>query len=238
MLGRCAVVLGGGVIGCSTAWHLARSRCFDAIHLVEHQQIASGATSRAAGLLTHVTSHPLKVRLVQQTLEDVKLLETQLGESIGFRRVGTLRIAVSEARRQELQAEAKVSSSEGVELEWLTTESSVRELVPWLRLPTGGVGLFSPADGYVDPAVLAGAYARAAVELGVKLELHTTALEVQPGEGDVRVELQGAAGQRTLQVLLQVTTYYSLLATDYLLSAAHCCRRATSSTPEACGAAL
>ena len=89
------VVVGGGVLGCSIAWHLACAGQSDVV-VLERNDIGSGATSRSAGLVSRGRLHVETLGMVGRTHEAFRELEAELGEPVGFRRVGNLRVAASE----------------------------------------------------------------------------------------------------------------------------------------------
>src|SRR5690554_2646947 len=91
------VIIGGGVIGCSAAYHLAKRGITDVL-VIERNQLASGATARAAGLVCHARSDVSTVHMVKRTLDAIRELEALLEEEIDFHQVGSIRAVFSEAR--------------------------------------------------------------------------------------------------------------------------------------------
>ena len=192
MTGFDHIIVGGGVIGCSIAYHLAREGA-GRILLLERGELANAASSRAAGLVLQVTGKPVNGPLVRATHDAIGALEAELGEAVGFHPVGSLRIAAAPARQAELRGLAEEAARQGVPCEDLEP-AAARARVPWLELPAGSRALFMPGDGYLDPYLLTMAYARAARARGVAIRPRSavtgTSLE---GARVVGVEVEGEA---------------------------------------------
>ncbi len=161
------VIIGGGILGCAIAWHYARWGTGRAI-LLERDTLAFAATSRAAALLTRARAKTALMPLIAQTYADVAALETELEEPLDLQRVGSLHVAASEPRQQELRELITVAEATGLQVEWLTADEAVRR-VPWLNPEAIAAAAFMPDDAFIDPYRLTMAYARAAKQRGVKL---------------------------------------------------------------------
>jgi 4-methylaminobutanoate oxidase (formaldehyde-forming) len=166
------VVIGGGILGCSIAWHLARAGERKVV-VVERNDIGSGATARSAGLVARGRLHRETLQLVRRTREAIDELEAALGEPTGFRRVGSVRVAASEEREAELATMDALLREHGVAVENIDARRA-GELVPWLDASRGRRISYVADDGYVDAYQLASAYARAARALGVRILARTT----------------------------------------------------------------
>lgn len=162
-----ALIVGGGIFGCSIAWHCARCG-MGRVVLLERDTLAFAATSRAAALLTRARTNPALMRLIAQTYADLPELEAEVGESLDPRRVGSLHVAGSEVRGWELRELAALAEAAGVSVEWLAADEAARR-VPWLNPEAIFAAAFMPEDAFVDPYRLAMAYARAARSRGVIL---------------------------------------------------------------------
>jgi 4-methylaminobutanoate oxidase (formaldehyde-forming) len=158
------VVVGGGVIGCSVAYHLAAAGCRDVL-LVERNDLGSGTTSSSAGLIGQVRASAVLVRLIRRTLDAVRRLEAELGEPVGFRPVGSLVVASTPEREREIEAQLALVRAEGVDAGRLDG-AAARRLVPGLDTRGARAIGHVPTDGYVDAYQLATAYARAAKARG------------------------------------------------------------------------
>jgi len=154
------VIIGGGAIGCSIAYHLAKRGERDVV-LLERLQLTHGATWHAAGLVGQLRSSSNLTRLMRYSAELYAKLEAETGQATGWHGVGSLRLASSAARWQELKRSATMAKGFGFHVE-LVSARQARDLFPLLE-PTGVVGAaWIDGDGYVDPTSLTSAYAAGA----------------------------------------------------------------------------
>jgi len=167
-----AVVIGGGVVGVSTLYHLARKGWADSI-LVERKELTSGSTWHAAGLLPLFNLSYSVGKLHQYSVELYPSLEAETGLNVGFSNVSNIRIATSQDRMDEYRYYAGVAKTIGVDVKWLTPEE-LKEVWP-LADVTGVLGAIQhPADGYIQPADLTQALAKGARQLGATIYRNTT----------------------------------------------------------------
>jgi sarcosine oxidase subunit beta len=188
------VVIGGGIIGCSVAYHLARLDLRSVV-VLERNALASGSTSRAAALLTQVRSKTAQIPLIQRTHVAIRELQDELADSLGLRRTGSLHVAASPKSQADLVHLAWVAESHGVPFLW-ADRSEVARTVPWLDTGATLSLAFMPDDGIIDPYLLATGYARAARARGVVFRsgVEVTGLlcngrtveGVRTSEGDIR----------------------------------------------------
>ena len=158
---KCRVaIIGGGIIGCSIAYHLAKRGVRDVV-LLERLQLTHGATWHAAGLVGQLRSSSNLTRIMHYGAELYGKLEAETGQATGWHRSGSLRLASSAARWQELKRSATMAKGFGFHVE-LVSSREARDLFPLLET-TGVVGAaWIEGDGYVDPASLTNAYAAGA----------------------------------------------------------------------------
>ena len=181
------VVIGGGILGASIAWHLARTGITDTV-VVERNEVASGATAYTAGLVSLARTNRDALTMVRCTLAAIAELEASLGDSVGFHRTGTMRVAETGETSEGLETMARQLSSTGIESRIIDAESA-REMVPWLDSAATHSVLHVAEDGYVDGHMLASAYMRAARNAGATLWTRTSAHSVvRSGERIVGVE--------------------------------------------------
>ena len=181
------VVIGGGILGASIAWHLARVGITDTV-VVERNEVASGATAYTAGLVSLARTNRDGLTMVRCTLHAIAELEASLGHSVGFHRTGTLRVAETEETSEGIESMARLLSSTGIESRIINGESA-REMVPWLDPAATHSIIHIAEDGYVDGHMLTSAYMRAARNAGATLRTRTSALSaVRSGERIVGVE--------------------------------------------------
>ncbi|MGB3556228.1 MAG: FAD-dependent oxidoreductase [Jannaschia sp.] len=159
-----AVIIGGGIIGCSVAYHLTRLGWPDVV-LLERKRLTCGTTWHAAGLIAQLRASARMTRLAKYSADLYAGLEAETGVATGLRRTGSVSVALTEARREELLRGASMASAFGVEVEELSP-AEAGDRYPGLNLDgvTGGVWL--PGDGQGDPANIAHALARGARQNG------------------------------------------------------------------------
>ena len=177
------VIIGGGILGASVAYHLS-ARGAGPVLLVERNEFASAASSRAAGLLLQVTTKPSKTSLAKMTRQTIPVLEDMLGETVGFHPTGSLRIAASPERTAELEAMVRDAGAHGIPFEWISPTEAA-EMVPWLSSNSISKAGFMPTDGYVDPYLLSRAYLRAAQMQGVVARPRTAVTGILSDAGKV-----------------------------------------------------
>ncbi len=175
------VIVGGGALGTSSAFHLADEGIEDVV-LLDKGPIAQGTTPFAAGQTGYLTVDQDLLKLNQYCIEFFERFEERTGYPICFHQNGSLRIALTDSFRGGLEDRIKVAKETGDEAELISHER-VMELVPELRLPSDASVLLIPRDGFVEPKSVAVAYAAAARARGVSI--HTgcavTGLEITDG---------------------------------------------------------
>ena len=190
------VVIGGGVVGVSTLYHLAKKGWSDVV-LVERKELTSGSTWHAAGLLPLFN---LSYSVGQIHKYSVKLygeLEKETGQNVGFKKVSNIRMARTKDRLDEFHYYAGVAETIGVKVNFLTPKQ-VKEA--WPLCNTEGIlgAIQHPEDGYIQPADLTQALAKGARNRGAEIYRNTTviAIEQKPGgewlvktdKGDINCE--------------------------------------------------
>ena len=175
------VIIGGGVGGTSIAYHLARRGWRDVV-LLERAQLTSGSTFHSAGLVGQLRSTLPLTRLMMDSVELYGRLTAETGVEIGWRAVGSLRLASTPARMQELQRQAGWGTSFGLPLELLDAEETRRRFPLMTREGVLG-SAFLPTDGYLDPGGLALALAEGARKGGAQVceGVRVTGIERQGG---------------------------------------------------------
>lgn len=161
------VVIGGGVLGCSIAYHLAKAGLKDVL-VLERSQLSSGATARAAGLVCHTRSDSSTALMVSRTRAAIAEIEQILDEPLDFHQVGSIRAVFSETRAQELAAMEKCLNASGIHYDVIDAPAA-RGLCPWLELGTAHRIVYVDVDGYIDGARLGNAYGAAARSLGARI---------------------------------------------------------------------
>ena len=166
------VVIGGGVVGVSTLYHLAGKGWGDDAVLVEKAELTSGSTWHAAGLLPLFNMSYSVGQIHKYSVNLYHQLEAETGQQVGFKQVGNLRLAMNTERMDEYYQYAATARTIGVNVEFLTPEQ-VGEIWP-LCNTEGLVGaLFHPEDGYIQPADLTQALAKGARARGALIYRNT-----------------------------------------------------------------
>ncbi|RMD47911.1 MAG: FAD-dependent oxidoreductase [Alphaproteobacteria bacterium] len=162
-----AVIVGGGVVGCSVAYHLAKLGWSDVV-LLERKQLTCGTTWHAAGLIAQLRATANMTRLAKYSQELYGELEAETGVATGFRRCGSITVALTEERREELFRAAAMARAFGVEIEEITP-AEVKEKYPHLNIEGVTAGVWLPKDGQGDPANIALALAKGARQRGARV---------------------------------------------------------------------
>jgi len=162
-----AVVIGGGVIGSSVAYHLARQGWSDVV-LLERRQFACGTTWHAAGLIGTMRASENHARLAEYSMSVLQELEQETGQSTGFRQVGSLSIAHSKARFEELKRVAAMNNAFGITRVDMLTAEEIPALCP--ILDTKGLlgASWVPQDGTGSPVDVTMAFVKGARQRGAK----------------------------------------------------------------------
>jgi dimethylglycine dehydrogenase len=163
-----ALVVGGGAVGTSIAYHLARAGWGD-VMLLERDELTSGSTWHAAGLLPLFNMSFATTHIHQYSVEFYKTLEAETGLNAGFAVVGNLRMAQTRERMDEYMLYASTAETCGVPYEWLTPEE-IKARWPLIRTDDLKGALFHATDGYINPADVTQAMAKGARQRGVTIE--------------------------------------------------------------------
>ena len=161
------VVVGGGIIGCSTAYHLALNGCRDVL-LLERAKLGSGSTWHAAGAVGQLRSSANLTRLLGYSVDLYARLETLSGQTTGWVRNGSLRLACTPERRAEYERHAAIARSFGLGFEILSPQEA-RDLAPLMEVEDLVCAARVDSDGVANPADLGMALARAARGQGVAI---------------------------------------------------------------------
>ena len=161
------VVIGGGVAGTSCAYHLAKFGWKDVV-LLERDQLTSGTTWHAAGLIGQLGATSTITKLRKYSLDLYKELEKTTGLSTGLKQNGAITVASSKERMQELLRQATTAQLSNVEVEVLNKER-IKELYPVVKNEDLVGGVYMPKDGQADPVGVTNVLAKAAKMLGVQI---------------------------------------------------------------------
>ncbi|MEU1408722.1 FAD-binding oxidoreductase [Streptomyces sp. NPDC005728] len=202
------VVIGGGVMGTSIAYHLARAGVRDVV-LVERDELAAGSTSRAAGGVRAQFSDELNIQLGARSLEAFGRFEEEIGQDIGLHRVGYLFLLSTPEQVASFEAGVRLQNSLGVPSRMLTPREA-RRLSPLITTDGLLAAAWSPDDGHCTPEAVVHGYAAAARAHGARILRHTEA---------TGIELRG-------RTVTAVSTTLGRIATDTVVCAAGAWSRA------------
>lgn len=174
-----AVIVGGGVIGLSSAVCLATAGC-DVV-LIEQDQLASGSSSRSVGVYTRQYADPFEIAMRMVSFQAFEGLERDRG--LHLRRIGYLRLAHDEGTLEEFAAAIDIQRELGLEDGELLRRAGVEDLVPAMRTDDIAGGLFGKSDGYLDGHQLCMTFADIAAELGVEIRTRTQLIEAETTNG-------------------------------------------------------
>ncbi|MEC8195345.1 MAG: FAD-dependent oxidoreductase, partial [Pseudomonadota bacterium] len=162
-----ALVVGGGAVGTSIAYHLAKAG-WDDVMLIERDELTSGSTWHAAGLLPLFNMSYATTHIHQYSVDFYKTLEEETGLNAGFAIVGNLRMAQTQDRMDEFMLYASTAETCGVKYEWLSPEQ-ISERWPLIKTDDLKGALFHTEDGYINPADVTMAMAKGARQRGVDI---------------------------------------------------------------------
>jgi len=177
------VIIGGGIVGCSVAYHLAKRGCREVL-LLERKRLTCGTTWHAAGLVGQLRATHNLTRLAQYTTQLYEGLERETGQATGFTQVGSIAVAASEARFEELKRGASMARCFGLEVQ-LLSPGAAKERWPLLSIE-GLVGaVFLPKDGRTNPVDTTQALARGARLGGVRIAEDVRVTGIRAARGRV-----------------------------------------------------
>ena len=190
------VIIGGGVIGCSVAYHLTQAGWTDVV-LLERKSLTSGTTWHAAGLIGQLRATLNMTRLAQYTTEVLLSLEEETGQATGYKQNGALLVTADEERFTELKRNASMGRCFGLEVQVLSSGEAL-DLWPLLNADDLVGGVFIPSEGQTNPVDTTLAYAKGARMRGARIFENTkvTAIRRSGGratgvatdDGDIRAE--------------------------------------------------
>ncbi len=176
------VIIGAGIIGCSTAYHLARLGITDVV-VVEMDQVGSGASGKSASMLSlQFCTDELSARLAKRSYERYMQFEDEIGVPIDFKRIGWLSLATQESAEYLLRS-AELLQSLDIRTDVLTPEE-IKRRYPEVNTEDIVLGTWGPDDGSFDPHMIMWGYIGKAREMGVKLcqGARATGIRVRKGQ--------------------------------------------------------
>lgn len=172
------VVIGGGVVGVSALYHLAKKGWGEDVVLLEKAELTSGSTWHAAGLLPLFNMSYSVGQVHKYSIKLYRELEEETGQPVGFSRVGNLRLAMNDDRMDEYYQYAATAKTIGIDVRFLTP-AEILELWPMCNIEGLVGGIFHPDDGYIQPADLTQALAKGARARGATIYRKTAVLDIE-----------------------------------------------------------
>ncbi len=172
------VVIGGGVVGVSALYHLAKKGWGDDVVLLEKGELTSGSTWHAAGLLPLFNMSYSVGQVHKYSVALYRDLEAETGQAVGFSQVGNLRLAMNDDRMDEYYQYAATAKTIGIEVRFLTPQE-IRELWPLCNIDGLVGGIYHPEDGYIQSADLTQALAKGARARGATIYRKTAVLAIE-----------------------------------------------------------
>ncbi len=187
------VIIGGGVIGCSVAYHLTKLGWKDVV-LLERKQLTCGTTWHAAGLIAQLRATANMTKLARYSQELYGALEAETGVATGFKRVGSITAALTAERLEELHRSAGMARAFGVEIEEISP-TEIKERYEHLNIEGVTGGVYLPLDGQGDPANIALALAKGARQRGARVQERVAVTGVgRDGRKIIHVDWKGEDG--------------------------------------------
>jgi 4-methylaminobutanoate oxidase (formaldehyde-forming) len=161
------LIVGGGIIGCSIAYHLTAMGARDVV-ILEKADLTHGATWHAAGLVGQLRSSRNTTRMLKMSVELYDRLEAETGQAIDWKKTGSLRLASSPERVREIEQLATMAKSFALEME-IISPSEAQKLFPLMTTKGVLAAAYLPSDGQIDPSSVTQALARGARDRGAKI---------------------------------------------------------------------
>lgn len=177
------VVIGGGIIGCSTAYHLAKAGV--EVVLLERRKLTSGTTFHAAGLVGQLRSNANVTQLLGYSIDLYNRLEEETGQATGWKMNGGLRLACNEERWTEVRRQATTAHSFGLDMQLLSPKEAL-ELWPLMNIDDVVGAAFLPTDGQANPSDITQALAKGARMAGARIIEDTKVLSVDIQDGVIK----------------------------------------------------
>ncbi|MBN2906711.1 MAG: GcvT family protein [Rhodobacteraceae bacterium] len=178
-----AVIVGGGIVGCSTAYHLAKLG-WDVV-LLERKKLTSGTTFHAAGLVGQLRSNANITQLLGYSVELYDTLEKETGQATGWKMNGGLRLACNQERWTEVKRQATTARSFGLDMQLLTPKEA-QQLWPLMQVDDVVGAAFLPTDGQANPSDITLSLAKGARMAGARIFEDTKVLSVEVEKGIIK----------------------------------------------------
>jgi sarcosine oxidase, subunit beta len=194
------VIIGGGVMGASAAYHLAKRGVKNIVLLEREQYFGTGATGRCAGGVRYQFSTEINIRLSLASLPMLERFQEELNQNVNYKQCGYLLVATNEAEVDKFKHNVELQNKLGVPTQLLSGDE-VRARLPLMRFNDALAGTFNQKDGTVDPNGVVMGYINAAQKLGVQALSGVEVLGITVSEGNVEEVQTSLGGIKTRTVL-------------------------------------
>lgn len=193
------VIIGGGVMGASAAYHLAKRGIKNVVLLEKEEFFGTGATGRCAGGVRYQFSTEINVRLSIESLPMLECFKEEIGQEVNYRKCGYLLVATKETDAEAFRHNVALQNRLGVATELLSGDE-IRARLPLMRFEDAIAGTWNPKDGLVDPNSVVAGYVSAAQKLGVKAltNAEVTAIRTRNGAIEAVESTRGTIETRTV----------------------------------------
>ena len=172
------VIVGGGCMGCSVAWHLAQRGITNVVLVERDAQLATGSTGRNAGGVRHQFSHPANIELSKESIAVIGQFEEIVGTPIDFHQDGYLFLLSTAANVDTFRKNVSLQQRHGIDVRWVSNEQA-RELSPGLDLTGVKAATYCPQDGVADPNGVTMGFAKGAQASGIEVVRDTEVTAIQ-----------------------------------------------------------
>ena len=201
------VIIGGGVMGASAAYHLAQRGVKNVVLLEKETNFGTGATGRCAGGVRYQFSTEINVQLSMQSLPMIERFKAEIGQDVNYHKYGYLLVATNEKDEQEFKWNVAMQNRLGVQTEFLSGDE-VRRRLPLMRFDDAIAGTFNPQDGTVDPNSIVMGYVNAAQKMGVTALTGAEVMGITVSGGEVR-SVKTSLGEVDARVVLNAAGPWS-----------------------------
>lgn len=178
------IIVGGGIWGLSTAYHLAKYGQKDILVLERNSDIAAETTPQAAGLVGQIRSTDIMFQAIRYALELFSQFPKETGYDTSLKQTGSLMVALTSERMEAYKKQIEKAHNNNIKADFISN-IEISKLVPSMNVSKIEGGFFVPNDGYVNPYECACAYANAAKDLGVEIRFNTPVIGLRQKNGEI-----------------------------------------------------
>lgn len=205
------VIIGGGVMGASAAYHLAQRGVKNIVLLEKEEFFGQGATGRCAGGVRYQFSTDINIRLSLESLPMIERFKQEIGQDVDYRQCGYLLVATNERDVSAFKHNVQLQNSLGVQTRLLSGDE-IRQRLPMMKFEDALAGTFHQKDGLVDPNSVVMGYVSAAQKMGVKAVTSAEVTGIHVRSGQVEAVETGSGSIKTRMILNTAGPWSGLIA--------------------------